>query len=94
MSTKISESAKSDLFEIWDYIANDSIAQADKMSDEFERIFSVLAENPEMGRRREELKENLKSFPHGNYVIFYRGDADEIEIVRVLHGARDIPDIF
>lgn len=94
MSVIISRRAKNDLFEIWEYIANDSFAQADKMSDEFEGIFSLLAENPEMGRSREELKENLRGFPHGNYVIFYQGDAGGIQIIRVLHGARDIPEKF
>lgn len=37
---------------------------------------------------------NLRSHPHGNYVIFYRPIGDGIEIVRVLHGARDIDAAF
>lgn len=94
MPVKILPSAQLDLFEIWDYIATDSVAYAEKGFKEFNRIFLILAENPEMGRKREELKENLRSFPSGNYVIFYISTADGIKVVRVLHGARDIPDIF
>ena len=94
MIVTILPSADLDLFEIWDYIANDSLAQADKMSAEFHRKFFILAENPEMGRTRDDLETNLRSFPVGNYVIFYEVTDDGIKVLRVLHGARDIPDIF
>jgi toxin ParE1/3/4 len=36
----------------------------------------------------------LRSLSVGNYLIFYRPLADGIEIVRVLHGARDIDSLF
>lgn len=36
----------------------------------------------------------MQSFPHGRFVIFYHDLTDAIEIVRVLHGARDIESIF
>ena len=34
------------------------------------------------------------NFPVGNYILFYREVPDGIDLVRVIHGARDIPDIF
>ncbi len=43
---------------------------------------------------RPELGEGIRSFPSGNYVIFYRTVEGGIEIMRVLHGARDIEKIF
>jgi len=46
------------------------------------------------GGRREELAPGIQSFPLGHYIIFYRAVASAIEIVRVLHGARDIENIF
>jgi len=49
---------------------------------------------PEMGRRREELAMHLRSFPVGRYIIFYRSMQEGIEIVRVLHGARDLPPLI
>jgi toxin ParE1/3/4 len=36
----------------------------------------------------------MRGFPVGNYVIFYRDTSEHIEIVRVLHGARDIENLF
>ena len=49
---------------------------------------------PEVGRQRPDLAPNLRSLPAGNYVIFYRPIPDGIQLIRVLHGARDIPAIF
>ena len=49
-----------------------------------------LAENPRIGRSREELAPELRSFSFLNYVIFYRPIDAGVEIVRVLHGSRDI----
>jgi toxin ParE1/3/4 len=47
-----------------------------------------------MGRSRPELAPNLRSFPVGQYVIFYLPLAKGVEIVRVLHGARDFESIL
>lgn len=53
-----------------------------------------LAEYPEMGRARYELLVNLRSFTVKNYVSFYQPIRDGIEMLRVLHGARDIHRVF
>lgn len=72
-------------------------ARAD-LSDAFiERLdqkFQLLAEQCELGRRREELAGGLRSFPVGRYVIFYLAIPAGTQIVRVLHGARHIEDVF
>lgn len=47
-----------------------------------------------MGRARDELAEGLRSFPTGQYIIFYQPVPGGIEIVRVLHGARDLDAIL
>lgn len=47
-----------------------------------------------MGRARPELATGVRSFPFGRYVIFYAPLDDGIDVVRVLHGARDIDGIF
>ena len=86
--------AKTDLAEIWDYIADDSEAQADAFIDRIDRKLVLLAENPTIGRMRDELAENMRSFPFDRYVIFYIATSNGIQIVRVLHGARDLATIF
>lgn len=81
--------AKADLIEIWDYIADDSEMQADAFIDGIDRKFEMLAKRSKVGRPREELYSGLKSFPVGRYMIFFFQFLDGIEIVRVLHSARD-----
>jgi len=86
--------AQSDLAEIWDYIADDSEPAADEFIDTLDQKFQVLAARPLAGRVRDELAEGIRSFPVGRYIIFYRPQAQGVEIVRVLHGARDLDAIF
>ena len=83
-----------DLAEIWDYIADDSEARADAFIDLLDGKIHTLARRPHMGRAREELAEGLRSFPVGRYIIFYRPMPKSIEIIRVLHGARDLHALF
>jgi toxin ParE1/3/4 len=90
----ITEPAEEDLREIAFYIADDNIDVAFSMLDRFTECFEMLASMPQSGRRRDELEPNLRSFPEGNYVVFYREISEKIEIIRVLHGSRDIDRIF
>lgn len=82
--------ARDDLADIWDYIADDSEARADAFIETIDRKFQTLAGRPGIGRLRDELKPSLRSFPVGRYVIFYFPLPDGVDIVRVLHSARDI----
>jgi toxin ParE1/3/4 len=91
---RISPRASLDLTEIWSYIADDSVTNADAFIDKRFETIQLLANQPGSGRRREELAHGILSFPFGRYIIFYRASQDAIEIVRVLHGARDIHTIF
>ncbi len=53
-----------------------------------------MATQPMMGRARDELALGVRSFPFGRYVVFYVPLDDGIDVVRVLHGARDIDAVF
>ena len=91
---RISPRASSDLIEIWIYIADDSVANADAFIDKLYQAIQALGRQPGSGRHREEVAPGIQSFPFGRYIIFYRAVTSGIEIVRVLHGARDIENIF
>ena len=86
--------AKADLVEIWEFIADDSDAHADAFIDLIDQKFQLLAQQPGIGRRRAELADGLRSFPVGRYVIFYLTVSGGVQIVRVLHGARDLESTF
>ena len=91
---RVSAAARADLDEIWFYIAQDSPEAADKFIRAIVTRFPRLASMSEMGRRREELAPRRRSLAFGNYVVFYRAMENGVEIVRVLHGARDLPPLF
>ena len=91
---RVSDVARSDLDEIWLYIAQDNLDAADKLIRANVSRFPKLAAMPLIGRQREELSPRLRSFPVSRYAIFYRPIENGIEIVRVLHGARDFPPLF
>ena len=91
---RLSSQAQLDLDEIWLFIAEDNIEAADKFHDLLLSKLITLAEQPLIGRLRDELRPNVRGFPVGSYVIFYRDTPEHIEIIRVLHGARDIENTF
>ena len=96
----LSPEAVDDLDLICSYIAQDNPEAADRVLEAACDLCKILADHPELGRlRRFAPKElsDLRSFvitEFPNYVIFYRAMADGVQIVRVLHGARDIGRIF
>lgn len=82
--------ASDDIAEIWDHIADDSLRAADRWIDQLDEQFGLLASQPLMGRSRDELAPGLRSFPFGRYVIFYEPIEGGIDVVRLLHSARDV----
>lgn len=90
----ITESARADLREIRAYIAKDNSAAARRVVERLRIHARNLAANPGMGRRREDLRPDLFSFPAGKHVLFYHPQSGGIVLVRVLHGARDLPALF
>jgi toxin ParE1/3/4 len=86
--------AAHDLEEIGDYIAHDNPLRAASFIAELRAQCEKICLNPDGYRRRSELYDGLRSCPHGNYVIFFESTADQVTVVRVLHGARDLPQAF
>lgn len=87
--------AADDLEQAVQFLDARSSTAADDFLDEFYRATQLLAEMPRSGpvrRRRGRLK-GLRSWPlskFGPYVVFYLPIENGIEVVRVLHGARDV----
>jgi toxin ParE1/3/4 len=90
----ITESARADLREIRAYIAKDNPAAARRVVERLRAQARKLAATPGIGRHREDLRPELFSFPVGRHILFYRPQPGGIVLVRVLHGARDLPALF
>ena len=88
--------AEEDLLQIWIYVAQQSASSmiADRLLDRIDEKCRLLARHPEMGPLRPDLAPNVRAFPVDSYVVFYRAVLVGIEVLRVLHGARDIPSAF
>lgn len=91
---EISERALNDLEEIWFYYSEVSEKAADKILKQITEKFQNVLEFPKIGKERNDLLIGLRSFPTGKYTIFYQETSSGIEIVRVIHGSRDIEQIF
>jgi toxin ParE1/3/4 len=89
-----SPSARRDLEELSEYISRDKPVAALAFVEKLELQCRSLATNPEMGFSRDELAANLRVWPVGNWLIFYRPAGSDIEVVRIVHGARDLPHLF
>ena len=84
-------SAENDLLEAWLYVAEDSVAAADRMLDQIEAEASRLLDQPLMGRDRRELAPGIRSWTTSTpYILFYFPRGHDIVVARVLHHARDI----
>jgi toxin ParE1/3/4 len=89
-----------DLIDLATYIAEENMDVSDNFLAAAEETFKQLAQTPKMGRLRDFYNSNLadirqqaiKGFK--NYLVFYRVRDGDVEILRVLHGRRDIEAIF
>ncbi len=88
--------ARNDLKEIGRYIARESQSRevAIRFLDSIEQKLQLYATQPELGERRPDLGDQVRHFPVGNYVVFYRPIEAGIELLRVFHGSRDIPAVW
>ena len=86
--------ASDDLFEIWSYIARDSVQAADRLEDEVYKACAFLVEGPLRGGTREDITKlplrfwKVQTFP--NYIIVHDPKSRPLRIIRILHGSRDV----
>lgn len=93
MAHRLALEAESDLDDIWVFVAGESgsVEIADRLIDAITERFFLLSHHPHLGRSRaEDFREGLRSFAVGAYVIIYRVEGDDVFILRVLHGSRDL----
>jgi toxin ParE1/3/4 len=91
----LSAEALQDLQDIWDFIASDNAPAADKLENGFFEAFEMLAKRPRMGHTRSDLTErDVRFWPVSSYLIVYRSIPTALQIVAVLHGARDVTEVI
>ena len=81
--------ALADLEEILDYIAQDNPHAALRWVDYLEDQCDSLGANPKRGPKRDELRQGVRVLPVRGYLIFYRETVRYVEVITIVHGARD-----
>lgn len=86
----LSPHAARELEEIWLYIATQGgVDRADRTLDRLRQRFQALAEQPLLGRARDDLRSGWRSTVVEPYVVYYRPTPAGVRILRVWHGRRD-----
>ncbi len=88
---QLTPAAEADLDEIFEYIRSDSPAATRRVLVRVREAMRRLAEYPRIGHVREDLADrSLRFWPVYSYLIVYRPESRPLQIIRVLHGARDV----
>jgi toxin ParE1/3/4 len=94
MRIALTPAAEADLEQIGDYIARDDPRRAVTFVGEIEARIAKISNLPKAGRLRPEWGADVRSTPFGNYLIVWRLRGDVLQILRVIHGARDLDALF
>ena len=82
--------AESDLIGIWRYSFDEwDEVQADKYLDELDSGIRRLAENPEIGMKRDFARAGYRVLFVGSHAVYYTVTPDAVHIIRILHGRMD-----
>lgn len=90
----LTDEAIKDLAEIYAYLSEYNLELANQFLDTFEQKCEILLKFPKMGKVYEEFNNQLRGILVDNYIVFYRLVDDNIEIIRITSGYRNLPFLF
>ena len=91
----LAPAARDDLRSIFDYLESQSIPTAIRYDKLIHAAFLRIAQSPQLGHRRADLQDpSIRCWVVPPYLIFYLEQTAPLQIVAILHGARDIPSVF
>jgi toxin ParE1/3/4 len=94
MTFRLRPQAEEDLEDIALYIAEDNVQAARRWIEDMQALCQQLGEMPSMGVAKPSIRPGLRMLPAGSYLILYQEVDKGVEIVRVLHGARQWQDLL
>ena len=89
-----------DLIDLATYIAENNLDSSDRFLYAAEETFKQLGQMPKLGKQCQFKNSRLQNVRQiavkgfRKYLIFYQITTGEVEIIRVLHGSRDIETIL
>jgi toxin ParE1/3/4 len=95
MRLTIRPAAQADLHAIGEFIAADNPTRSLSFINELYAVITdQIAIRPASFPARDDLHPGLRVARHGRYLIFFTSNVEAIDIVRIIHGARDMPRQF
>ncbi|MGA9069218.1 MAG: type II toxin-antitoxin system RelE/ParE family toxin [Terracidiphilus sp.] len=90
MQFQLTKTAERELDQIFVYYAQRAgVDVADKIIDSIEERFALLGDFPAIGLNSDHLVPGVLRFPTGDYIVYYRKRRNVIQILHILHGARN-----
>jgi toxin ParE1/3/4 len=89
----LTDAARSDLIDIWEFIAADNIRAADTLYDNLADGISLLQRFPELGHTRDDLPKEYRCLTRGNYLICYRVQEKLVIVVRIVQGSLNLREL-
>ena len=92
----VTRRAEEELREIWRYIAAENMDAADKLLLRIDQRLDLLRDFPMIGTHRDDIRPGFRMLVEGPYLLLYAYDAanDDVELISVVDGRRDLSDIF
>lgn len=91
MKWRISDPAYRDLDRVWAYTASTwGIEQADRYVDSLTTRMAWLSKNEALWHKRDDIRNDLFSYPEGRHIIIFKGTANVLSVIRVLHERMDV----
>jgi toxin ParE1/3/4 len=82
--------ARSDLLDLWTYIASQNPAAANRTYDRIAERCHLLRDHPRLGPARPEIAEGARAIVVERWLVIYRLTEDGAQVVRIVDGARDL----
>ena|SRR6185437_1621767 len=91
----LSPQADRDFDMIWQYWADQAgFEAAEQLKIEFWEAYDLLASNPQIGHIRSDIKRRVRFWNVRQYLIIYWADTVPLEVLRLAHGAQDMPRVI
>jgi len=88
---RLSPQARIDLDNIWQYsVQNWNVVQAEKYLGILDATMKILREQPELGRKIDDVRKGYFKFPTASHLLIYRITPEHIDIIRILHKSSDV----
>ena len=86
----LSDKARADLVAIWQYTADNwGRVQARAYLSGLDGLLAMLADYPDVGRERREIRPPVRLHPYRSHLVIYRADGLDSDVLRVVHNRSD-----